>query len=150
MRGEGGRLPAAFGGITATPLPLDESTTLFLIAGLTAERARAEDWFLVFREPMRGTQFGFDSGPAVAVGTWADLTWDAVPKDAGRFVRLAPAPANPNDPPGDPAGVGPRRRRHGPHRLPATVPAGLPGLRTAAHMTSGHTRDRLSDRGGHT
>ena len=103
VRGDNGRLPAAFGGIPATPLPLDESTTLYLVPGLSAERARNEDWFLVFREPMRGTQFGFDSGPAVAVAKWADLTWDAVSRHTGRFARADTAPASPNDPPGDPA-----------------------------------------------
>jgi hypothetical protein len=97
VRGEGGELPAAFGGLPATALALDESTVLYLITGLDAARARAEDWFFVFREPMRGTQFGFDSGQQPPeMETWADLTWKGVSLDAGRFVRLGPAPPAPN------------------------------------------------------
>ncbi|MFI0813078.1 hypothetical protein [Streptomyces echinatus] len=104
VRGENGRLPAAFGGVPATPLALDESTVLYLFAGLDAQRARAEDWFFVFREPMRATQFGFDTGPLpVPMKTWADLTWSGVPVDAAGFVRLGPAPAAPTEaPPSDP------------------------------------------------
>lgn len=103
VRGEEGRLPAAFGGLPGTPLALDESTVLYLFAGIDEQRARAEDWFFVFREPMRGTQFGFDSGPPVPLKTWADLTWSGVTLDAARCVRLAPAPAVPGElPPADP------------------------------------------------
>ncbi|GGT03061.1 hypothetical protein GCM10010271_00980 [Streptomyces kurssanovii] len=103
VRGEEGKLPAAFGGVPGTPLALDESTVLYLFAGIDEQRARAEDWFFVFREPMRGTQFGFDSGQPVPVKTWADLTWSGVTVDAARFVRLAPAPATPSElPPADP------------------------------------------------
>ncbi|MFH8926109.1 hypothetical protein ACH4D4_03535 [Streptomyces pristinaespiralis] len=97
VRGEEGRLPAAFGGLPGTPLALDESTVLYLFAGIDEQRARAEDWFFVFREPMRGTQFGFDSGPPVPLKTWADLTWSGVTLDAARCVRLAPAPAVPGE-----------------------------------------------------
>lgn len=103
VRGENGKLPAAFGGTQATPLALDETTTLYLVADLSAERAIAEDWFLVFREPMHGTQFGYDSGPAVPVAKWADLTWAAVGQDAGRHVQVGHVPGTPDDPPGDPA-----------------------------------------------
>jgi hypothetical protein len=103
VRGEEGKLPAAFGGVPGTPLALDESTVLYLFAGIDEHRARAEDWFFVFREPMRGTQFGFDSGQPVPLKTWADLTWSGVTVDAARFVRLAPAPATPSElPPADP------------------------------------------------
>jgi len=98
VRGEEGQLPEAFAGIPATPLPLDESTVLYLFAGIDEDRARAEDWFFVFREPMRGTQFGFDIGPAATMKTWADLTWDAVSLDAGRFVKVTPAPPKPAPP----------------------------------------------------
>ncbi|MEU2221616.1 hypothetical protein [Streptomyces sp. NPDC018347] len=100
VRGENGRLPDAFGGVQATPLALDESTVLYLFAGLDARRARAEDWFFVFREPVRGTQFGFDTGPLpVPLTAWADLTWSGVPVDAAGFVRLGPAPGAPTGPP---------------------------------------------------
>ncbi len=104
VRGDGGKLPAAFGGVPGTPLALDESTVLYLFPGLGKQRALAEDWFFVFREPMRGTQFGFDSGQQPAImATWADLTWSGVTVDAGRFVRLTPSPATPNGlPPTDP------------------------------------------------
>ncbi|GAB2892351.1 hypothetical protein GCM10027074_70630 [Streptomyces deserti] len=95
-RGVAGKLPPAFDGVPATPLALDESTVLYLFAGLDEERARAEDWFFVFREPMRGTQFGFDSGPQPAeMKTWADLTWNGVSVDAARCVRVGPAPGTP-------------------------------------------------------
>ncbi|MEU0084738.1 hypothetical protein [Streptomyces sp. NPDC006274] len=99
VRGEEGKLPAAFGGVPGTPLALDESTVLYLFAGIDEHRARAEDWFFVFREPMRGTQFGFDSGEPIPVETWADLTWSGVTVDASRCVRLDPAPATPSRPP---------------------------------------------------
>jgi hypothetical protein len=99
VRGEEGKLPAAFDGVPGTPLVLDESTVLYLFAGIDEHRARAEDWFFVFREPMRGTQFGFDSGQPIPVKTWADLTWSGVTVDASRCVRLAPAPAAPSEPP---------------------------------------------------
>jgi hypothetical protein len=104
VRGEHGRLPAAFGGVPATPLALDESTVLYLFAGIDEQRARAEDWFFVFREPMRGTQFGFDTGQQPdRMKTWADLTWSGVTVDAAGCVRLAPAPATPSElPPTDP------------------------------------------------
>ncbi|WP_248960022.1 hypothetical protein [Sphaerisporangium perillae] len=103
-RGEGGKLPAAFTGLPATPLALDESTVLYLFAGINKQRALAEDWFFVFREPMRGTQFGFDTGPQPdPMKTWADLTWNGVTRDAARFVRLGTAPATPRElPAGDP------------------------------------------------
>lgn len=101
--GENGALPAEFTGQPGTPLALDESTVLYLFANLSTTRARAEDWFFVFREPMRGTQFGFDSGPQPdPMDTWADLTWGGVPTNAG-FVQLNPPPATPRRlPPGDP------------------------------------------------
>lgn len=104
VRGDAGKLPVTFDGIPATPLALDESTVLYLFPGLSRQQARAEDWFFVFREPMRGTQFGFETGPQPAdMATWADLTWNGVTVDAGRFVRLARAPATPNAlPPADP------------------------------------------------
>lgn len=105
VRGEDGKLPTVFTGVPATPLALDESTVLYLLAGIGRQRAIDEEWFFVFREPMRGTQFGFDSGPLpVPVRTWADLTWLGVPIDDGRFVRLTspprtPVQLSPTDPP---------------------------------------------------
>ncbi|MER7575057.1 hypothetical protein [Streptomyces sp. NPDC126514] len=91
-----GKLPPAFDGILGTALALDESTVLYLFTGLSEERARAEDWFFVFREPMRGTQFGFDTGtPPPEMDTWADLTWDHLRLDAGRCVQLGHAPGPP-------------------------------------------------------
>jgi hypothetical protein len=104
VRGEGGNLPAAFAGIPATPLPLEEGTILYLFPNLGETQARAEGWFFVFREPMRGTQFGFDLGGDGALRTWADLTWDAVRVGAGQFVSVASVPPTPNAlPPDDPA-----------------------------------------------
>lgn len=98
VRGVEGKLPPVFDGVPGTPLALDESTVLYLFAGLDEERARAEDWFFVFREPMRGTQFGFDSGPQPGeMKTWADLTWSAVAVDAARCVRLGPVPGPPTE-----------------------------------------------------
>lgn len=96
VRGEGGKLPAALGGVTATPLALDESTVLYMFPNLGKQRALSEDWFFVFREPMRGTQFGFDSGQQpVEMKTWADLTWSGITVDGARFARLTPPPTTP-------------------------------------------------------
>lgn len=93
VRGVDGRLPAAFDGVPATALALDESTVLYLFADLDEERARAEDWFFVFREPMRGTQFGFDTGDQPAtMKTWADLTWQGVHVEPTRCVQLGRPP----------------------------------------------------------
>jgi hypothetical protein len=100
VRGVNGALPANFSGIPATAVAIDESTMLYLFTGIGEQRARAEGWFFVFREPMRGTQFGFDlpipGGPPMT--SWSDLTWDGVGVVSGGFVRLGPAPAGP--PPG--------------------------------------------------
>ncbi|BCH23324.1 hypothetical protein [Mesorhizobium sp. L-8-3] len=105
VRGEGGKLPATFGGAT-TAIALDESTVLYLLDGVDRQQALDEDWFFVFREPMRGTQFGFDSGePAPTLETWADLTWEDVGVDASGFIRVArrptrtPSRPSPDDPP---------------------------------------------------
>ncbi|MET0765451.1 MAG: hypothetical protein ABWY29_11335 [Blastococcus sp.] len=101
VQGSNGRLPREFAGLAGTPLPLDESTVLFLFSGITEQRARDEDWFFVFREPMRGTQFGFDDGAAGSMRSWADLTWSHVRVDGGT-VRLQPAPPTPQPSPGPP------------------------------------------------
>jgi hypothetical protein len=90
VKGAGGKVPDDFTGIPATPLPLDESTILYIFTGITETRARDEDWLFVLREPMRGTQFGFDLGPT-EMETWADLTWTDVTLTNG-FVRVAPPP----------------------------------------------------------
>ncbi|MET9734628.1 hypothetical protein ABZZ79_29525 [Streptomyces sp. NPDC006458] len=96
VHGVEGRLPPTFDGVPGTPLALDESTVLYLFADLDEQQARAEDWFFVFREPMRGTQFGFDSGPApTEMKTWADLTWSGLGLDAARCVRLGTVPGPP-------------------------------------------------------
>ena len=102
VRGESGALPADFSGIPATALAIDESTMLYLFAGIDEQRARTEGWFFVFREPMRGTQFGFDllvagSAPG-SIASWSDLTWDGVGVAPGGFVRLGSVPPGP--PPG--------------------------------------------------
>jgi hypothetical protein len=100
VRGENGVLPADFTGIPATALAIDESTMLYLFAGIDEQRAIGEGWFFVFREPMRGTQFGFDlpvAGPPLLT-SWSDLTWDGVGVAPGGFVRLGAVPQGP--PPG--------------------------------------------------
>jgi hypothetical protein len=100
VQGQDGRLPAQFTGTPAVPLPLDESTVIYLISGLSAAEAREQDWFFVFREPMRGTQFGLDTGDPGPMTSWADLTWAHVALDGGGFIRLdAPPPAPVPDPP---------------------------------------------------
>ncbi|GGW96272.1 hypothetical protein GCM10010297_17690 [Streptomyces malachitofuscus] len=96
VRGVAGKLPEAFDGVPATALALDESTVLYLFSGLDAERARGEDFFFVFREPVRGTQFGFDTGAQPAgMKSWADLTWAGVQVAGGGFVLLGRPPASP-------------------------------------------------------
>lgn len=89
VKGVGGKVPEEFTGIAATPLPLDESTILYIFTGLTDTRAINENWFFVLREPMRGTQFGFDLGPPTEMKSWANLTWEDVKRTNG-FVRLTP------------------------------------------------------------
>ncbi|MFB6768192.1 hypothetical protein [Streptomyces sp. NPDC056337] len=96
VRGVNGELPPAFDGVPATSLALDETTVLYLFADLDEERARTEDWFFVFREPMRGTQFGFDTGSQPAqMDTWADLTWQGVGVEPTRCVQLVAVPGTP-------------------------------------------------------
>jgi hypothetical protein len=91
VKGVGGKVPDEFTGISATPLPLDESTMLYIFTGITDTRALDEDWFFVLREPMRGTQFGFDLG-STAMESWADLTWTDVTRTTSGFVRVASPP----------------------------------------------------------
>jgi hypothetical protein len=118
VKGENGRVPTSLDhGVHGLPMALDDSTTLFLFTDISEERAVAEDWLFVLREPMRATQFGFDLQVRDADGTvaadqtrmssWADLTWRRLTLDAGRFVRVQPAPPTPvpgagEPPPADP------------------------------------------------
>ncbi|MFF0488755.1 hypothetical protein ACFYTQ_07000 [Nocardia sp. NPDC004068] len=81
-------------------LPVDEHTSLFCF-DLTPARARAERWMFVVREPLRGTQFGFDPTTRPEYETWSDLGWDRVPLDANGFVDVSGAVAAPQRP--DPA-----------------------------------------------
>ncbi|MFF3286764.1 hypothetical protein [Streptomyces sp. NPDC003023] len=98
VQGVNGRLPADFQGVPANPLPLDEATVLYLFPGIDDARARSEGWMFVFREPMRGTQFGFDLAPAgtppdappPAAARWSDLTWAHVPVTGGRHIVVRP------------------------------------------------------------
>jgi hypothetical protein len=79
----------------AFTLPIDDRTSIFGF-GLTAAQALASSapFLFVLREPMRGTQFGFDlrTPTSPALLTWADLTWDEVPKDRGRFASARGTP----------------------------------------------------------
>lgn len=90
-----GKLPETFAGKQATQVPLDESTTLYLFSGISEEEALAEDYFFVLREPMTGTRFGFDlpdSEPLESMTSWAQLDWDMVHLDGGRFVNVGLTP----------------------------------------------------------
>jgi hypothetical protein len=93
--GEGGKLPQTFTGVPATQVPLDDSTTLYLFSGISEEVALAGDYFFVLREPMTGTRFGFDlpgSNPGEPMTSWAQLEWDMLPLDGGRFVKVSAPP----------------------------------------------------------
>jgi hypothetical protein len=67
------------------PLAIDEQTAIFAF-DLGEEQAREEKWLFVLREPVHGTQFGFDTRTNLPLDTWADLTWDDVPVDRGFVV----------------------------------------------------------------
>lgn len=118
IKGENGRVPASLdAGIHGLPMPLDDSTTLFLFSDISEERAIEGDWLFVLREPMRATQFGFDlqvrnpDGTIAAdqgrMASWADLTWARLTVDGGGFVRVTPAPPTPVPGPGDPVPADP-------------------------------------------
>ena len=118
IKGENGRVPMTLdAGIHGLPMPLDDSTTLFLFSAVSEERAIAEDWLFVLREPMRATQFGFDlqvrnpdgtiAADQARLSSWADLTWARLTLDGAGYVRVQPAPPNPVPGPGDPAPVDP-------------------------------------------
>jgi hypothetical protein len=70
-------------------LAVDDQTALYAF-DLTERQAHDEKWLFVLREPMRGTQFGFDARlpgvPDAPLKTWADLDWDDVPVDARGFL----------------------------------------------------------------
>jgi hypothetical protein len=80
-------------------LAVDEQTTLFAF-DLSQEQAREEKWLFVLREPMHGTQFGFDTRSDLSLDSWADLTWEDVPLDAGGFVVPRVAEGRPPTPAG--------------------------------------------------
>jgi len=97
-------LPKTFTGTPGTPLPLDESTVLFMFSGISESDVRTEGWFFVLREPMRGTQFGFDlEATSDDFTSWSDLLWDDVTRDAAGYVRLNTPLRQPNPSGGDPA-----------------------------------------------
>ena len=80
-------------------LAVDDQTSLYAFE-LTPKRAHTEKWLFVLREPMRGTQFGFDTRTGRPLETWADLTWDDVPVDVRGFVIpqvVAGDPPTPSD-----------------------------------------------------
>lgn len=77
--------------IHATPLVLDEETVLYLFSGLDEDTARA-GWFLVFREPLHATQFGFDLSPNPP-----DPTWDDIGVARGGLVPVTRLPGAPAD-----------------------------------------------------
>lgn len=82
-------------------LPVDEQTTLYGF-DLDEPTVRAQDWMFVVREPMRGTQFGFDVSSTEPYLTWSDLGWDRVRTENGFVVaRPANSPQVPGTP--DPA-----------------------------------------------
>ncbi|MFI9503316.1 hypothetical protein [Nocardia sp. NPDC052566] len=91
-------------------LPIDERTSLFCF-DLKPQQARDDKWMFVVREPMRGTQFGFDPDTRPEFETWSDLGWDRVPLDANGFVAVrtggivgAPSRPDPASWPGADAG----------------------------------------------
>ncbi|WP_067856993.1 hypothetical protein [Nocardia shimofusensis] len=102
-----GRVPDA-GGEWKEPnfaLAVDERTSLYCF-DLDAQDAIRERWLFVLREPMRGTQFGFDvkTPDSPPFDEWADLTWDDVPTDGRGFVvpeqrGAAPPTPSPNPQP---------------------------------------------------
>ncbi|HEX6667590.1 MAG TPA: hypothetical protein VF081_13460 [Solirubrobacterales bacterium] len=97
-------------------LPVDDQTALFGFE-LDPSKAAPEKWLFVLREPMRGTQFGFDTRELELKG-WADLNWDRAPVDERRFVvprkvgSKPPTPKNVANP--DPADIDPTRDKPDP------------------------------------
>lgn len=99
----GGPLPPEGGGDWLQPaflVRVDEETSVFGFA-LTHGQALEEGWMFVLREPLRGTQLGFDLSPG-RPDTWANLDWDHVPVDARGFLSPRPAPDRPPDGMGGP------------------------------------------------
>ncbi len=87
------------GAIPAVSLALDDTTVLFMFPGLSEGRAVGEHWFFVLREPVRGTQFGFDdtsrgaAPPGLTLDTWEDLTWSQLTLHPNGYVALNPPPS---------------------------------------------------------
>jgi hypothetical protein len=87
------------GAIPATSLALDDTTVLFMFPGLTEAQAVQQKWFFVLREPVRGTQFGFDDPvtgaplPGPTLDTWDDLTWPQLTLHPNGYVALNPPPS---------------------------------------------------------
>ena len=87
-------------------LPLDDRTCLFGF-DLSLAKARQERWLFVLREPMRGTQFGFDIDVVETppLSGWDELAWPHVPQRDGIVVprsvpgTAAPTLADPADQP---------------------------------------------------
>ena len=77
-------------------LSVDDQTGIFGF-DLTRADAEAGPWLFVLREPMRGTQFGFDikTADSPALSQWTDLTWDDVPMDRGTFAHASGTPPAP-------------------------------------------------------
>ncbi|HET8861630.1 MAG TPA: hypothetical protein VFM94_00075 [Solirubrobacterales bacterium] len=96
-------------------LAVDDQTALFGFE-LDADKAVTDKWLFVLREPMRGTQFGFDTRE-LELKDWADLNWDRAPEHRGFVVpRIVeskpPIPENVADP--DPAVIDPTRDKPDP------------------------------------
>lgn len=95
--GDGWRQPAFV-------LAVDDHTNLYCF-DLSPTEVVEQRWMFVVREPLRGTQFGFDQHTAdsPAFDKWANLTWDLVPtsRDFATAVPGALAPAVQGAPPPD-------------------------------------------------
>jgi hypothetical protein len=92
-------------------LPVDDRTCIFGFP-LTGRQVVDESWLFVLREPMRGTQFGFDlkTPQTPPFETWADMVWDDVPM-RGAFANAHGTPVRnpslltPADPRWNPSSV---------------------------------------------
>jgi hypothetical protein len=85
------------GALTATSLLLDESTVLYIFTGLDERTAIDQNWFFVLREPVHGTQFGYDKAvqnapPAPSITSWNQLTWDDVTLHPNGYVNVDASP----------------------------------------------------------
>ena len=96
-------------------LAVDDQTALFGFE-LDPVEAVTDGWLFVLREPMRGTQFGFDTRE-LELKDWADLDWSRAPVDRGFvvpriFESKPPTPKNVANP--DPAAIDPTRDKPDP------------------------------------